>query len=227
MLTARGGARLGIGAACVIFVASLGVLASHAADARRNERASSALRIAAPGTSAPDFVLTDARDGRSVHLSDLRGSTVVLCFTSIRCPVSNDCNPRVAALARQYASRTTRADGKAVRFLAVHCDLGTGPLADEDRREIPVQTRVAGLDFPQLLDNDGAVARRFAVDRTPTYLLIDAGGVVRYRGSFESRDGLPQARIPYLQRAIEALANNRPIEQPITDAYGCDIRLDE
>jgi protein SCO1/2 len=68
--------------------------------------------------TAPDFTLTDGVTGKSLTLSSLRRSTVVLTFLYTRCP---DVCPLTAGQFRA-AQRSLGADASKVEFVAVSVD---------------------------------------------------------------------------------------------------------
>ena len=73
-----------------------------------------AAELLKPGTSAPDFTLTDI-NGRSVSLRDFQGRKVVLVFWASWCP---DCRAEVPALKELQAG----SDPRKVVFVAVSFD---------------------------------------------------------------------------------------------------------
>ena len=73
-----------------------------------------ATELLKPGTSAPDFTLTDI-NGNSVSLRDFQGRKVVLVFWASWCP---DCRAEVPDL--QFMQ--TKADPRKVAFVAVSFD---------------------------------------------------------------------------------------------------------
>jgi peroxiredoxin len=208
MLSPRRAAQLGLSAAVLVAVACLALLAAGAAEDRR-------LLIGQPGATAPDFVLPDAMNpsGTPIHLADLRGSVVVLYFSSIRCPVNNDYDQRIAQLASRHEKR-----GR-VKFLAIH-----SASAAQSPLEISVQSSVAGLRFPHLLDTDGAVAARYAAQMTPTFIVIDRSGEIRYRGAFDDSRAIEGVRRQYLENAIYDVLSGRPIGEQTSEVSGCAIR---
>jgi peroxiredoxin len=164
-------------------------------------------------TPAPAFELNDL-DGRPVSLASLRGRTIVLCFTSVRCPASNRYAARVAALARKYA------DHSRVQVLAVHA---TAAGKDVSPTEVRVQARVSGLACPTLMDTGAAVARSLGVRNTPTVVVIDPSGGVRYHGALDDHLDAASVTRAWAADAVESLLNDRPVATPVTPEVGCVI----
>lgn len=226
MTSSRWGARLGVAAALIIAGGCLAVLGAGAAEDRR-------VLATQPGNDAPDFVLPVAAapadpaspadlvppasaagsSPSSLRLADYRGRTVVLFFCAAGCPVSNDYERRVAELADRHAA------GGRVAVVAVHTGSAAAPAA-----EVAVQARAAGLRFAHVTDPGGAVARRYAVRQTPTILVVDPAGAIRYRGAFDDNRNPAQAIEPYAADAVRAVLAGRPVARPVTQVVGCPVR---
>ncbi len=137
-----------------------------------------AVAPAVPPTVAPaagsgagemiDFTLRDA-SGHPVTLSRVaRGAPVLLVFWATWCPYCNAAVPEINAL------RSAAAGGD-LRILALDYK--------ESPKEVNAFIRAKGVTYRVLLDADGAVARTYGVVGIPTYILIDRGGAIAYRGN--------------------------------------------
>jgi cytochrome oxidase Cu insertion factor (SCO1/SenC/PrrC family) len=189
-MSPRVAAHLGLGAASLVLVSSICLLHSRAAEAKH------ALR-ARPLGSAPAFVLSDPT-GKSVSLAACQGRAVVLAFTSISCPVSNDYRQRLAAFARRYSADP--------RVAILRVNVGRGmPLPDKSNPSGALDFRSSGAlidePAPMLMDPDCDVAGRYAVDTTPTFVVIDGQGIIRYRGSFDDNRNAAQVTSHYCEDA--------------------------
>jgi peroxiredoxin len=110
------------------------------------------------GDPAPDFTLPDLAD-RTVRLSDLRGSPVLVLFWNPGCGFCQ------AMLPDLQAWQARPRDG-APQLLVV----STGSVADN---------QALGLRAPVLLDNEGTpTGRLFGATGTPMAVLIDAQGMI-------------------------------------------------
>lgn len=169
MISVRRRAQLGLFAAAV-------VLSVSAAALWVKPRLSRPVAVADVGTAAPDFQLEDA-DGQTVTLSAYRGQAVVLFFGSVRCARTADYQPRVEQLAREYA------EDARVKFIAVDVTRGVGQSIDRGQlhRDLKLQER----SFPTVIDEKASLATRYSATETPTVLVIDPQGLVRYRGPFD------------------------------------------
>ena len=185
MISVRRRAQLGLLAAVAVLVAGMATLLVK-------PRYSRPVAVADVGTVAPDFALEDV-DGRTITLSAHRGQAVVLFFGSVDCPRTAAYDGRIERLAKAYEH-----DAR-VAFLA----LDVTPRADAiDRRLLRHDPKVAARAFPTLLDDRGAVASRYSATATPTFVVIDPHGVVRYRGPFDDSADLAFATQAFCPEAL-------------------------
>jgi len=174
------------------------------------------------GKPAPDFTLTDY-DGTSVHLADLRGKTVVLEWFNPDCPF-------VKASHTKGSLRGTakRRAASGVVWLAVNSAAPGKQGHDADRVE--AGKKAFGLEHPILIDESGQVGRAYGATNTPHMFVIDAAGVLAYRGAIDnSPDGEGEAPtggklVNYVDAALDALAAGKPVETKETKAYGCSVK---
>jgi peroxiredoxin len=158
--------------------------------------------------AAPDFELPDLED-RAHRLSDLRGRMVVINFWSSECPHSE----RTDRLLKQLVS-----EGDESRVL-----LPVASNRNESREGILSVARARGLPTV-LLDAQHEVADLYGAQTTPHVFVIDAEGMLRYRGAVD--DVTFRQRNPsrsYLREALDALGHGEQPAVPETPAYGCAI----
>jgi peroxiredoxin len=178
LLSTRRRAQLGLASALTVLAVAVATLLFA-------PRVSKPVRVADVGTLAPNFQL--AAVAANVTLSDLHGQAVVLFFYSHRSPIAAEYNTRIDRLASTYS-----ADAR-VTFLGLDVDASTPDLRSAEQHA-----------FTALADQNGAVARRYSVRDLPTVVVIDAHGVVRYRGAFDNNADLAFATRSF---AAEALRN--------------------
>jgi peroxiredoxin len=186
----------------------------HAQDAPKTPTADR--EPAALGTidrAVRDFSLTNitAKDGKEsrVTLSEYRGKKVVaLIFVGGRCPMTWAYTERMKALAKEYEPR-------GVAILAVHSHF------EESNAETLKSYRTQGWTIP-LLDDKAKqeVANYYGVVSTPTFVLIDRAGVLRYRGAFEKQS---DATILYVPPALDAILSGKEVPVKRSTAYGCGL----
>ncbi len=117
------------------------------------------------GFPAPDFTLSTP-DGESLRLSDLRGRPLLINLWASWCI---PCRSEMPAMQRVYAEYEERG----FLILAVNA-------TDQDSREAAAAfARENGLTFPILLDEEGQVSQRYALQALPTSYFVDPAGVIR------------------------------------------------
>jgi cytochrome c biogenesis protein CcmG, thiol:disulfide interchange protein DsbE len=113
------------------------------------------------GQAAPNFQ-SQTLDGQAVTLSQFRGQTLILAFSTTWCP---DCRNQIPLLTQFY-----RSDPQVVLL-----DIDTGePLSTVQRYVNDLQ-----LIYPILVDSNGVVAKAYQVTAYPTLFVIDPQGIIR------------------------------------------------
>lgn len=166
-----------------------------------------------PGQKAADFSLTGS-DGKVVKLSDLHGKTVVIVFTSTRCPYSRAFTPSIAKVARDYVS-------KGIVFFGVNSN-NTEPVDEV------AQHAKENFPFAVLKDSRNVVANEYGAQVTPEAFVIDGSGVVRYHGavgnSSDPTTDASRASAQELRAALDELLAGKPVTRAKTKAFGCTIK---
>jgi peroxiredoxin len=174
------------------------------------------------GQPAPAFTAVDSQ-GKSRHLEDFRGRTVVLEWTNAECPYTrkhytSGNMQSMQALAQQHGviwlTLISSAPGK-----QGYVD-GAG--ADELTRTRHAEPTAV------LLDPSGTVGRLYHAKTTPHMFVIDGNGVLRYMGGIDSIATADASDIgkaePYLKQAMLAVVDDKPVAHPVTRPYGCSIK---
>ena len=112
--------------------------------------------------AAPDFMLRDASGG-SLHLSDLRGRTVILHFWATWCKPCRMELPALEAMVHQLTD-------SAVMLIAVAIDV------DMDSARVRRYAHDLGVNFPVYLAADGTISERYWSWGVPVTYLIDPEG---------------------------------------------------
>jgi peroxiredoxin len=171
----------------------------------------SCLAAAQIGSKVPGFRLKDT-GGQAYNLEDYAGKIVILEFWSFKCPVTLAYNDRMAALQAKFRDR-------GVVFFAVSSNKNESP------QEIKGNAENLKLPFPVLLDQDGAAAEAYGATHTPSVVVLDASGTVRYRGAIDNNKRSNESgRVAYVEDALNNLVAGKPVAQPETTAFGCSIR---
>ncbi len=174
------------------------------------------------GKAAPDFTLTDY-DGKAVHLADLRGKTVVLEWFNPDCPFVKASHTKgsLNGLAKRWTD-------KGVVWLGID-SAGVGKQGHDPAR-VSLAIGAFGLHHPILADETGKVGHLYGATNTPHLFVIDPKGVLVYRGAIDnSPDGEGESPtggklVNYVDAALSAVTAGKPVETPMTPAYGCSVK---
>jgi peroxiredoxin len=194
--------------------------AAKAAEAQKSTAPGAA--PAALGKPAPDFTLPDL-DGKPVRLADFRGKIVVLEWFNPECPYVKASHTK-GSLARSPEMHVS----EGAVWLAVNSGApgkqGAGVEKSRAGRE------QFGIKYPVLIDETGEVGKLYGAERTPHMYVIDAKGVLVYRGAIDnSPDGIGESPtdgklVNYVEQAVHALLGGRPVAVADTKAYGCSVK---
>lgn len=174
------------------------------------------------GEPAPDFTLTDY-DGKTVHLADLKGKTVVLEWFNPDCPFV-----KASHLKGSLRDSAKRHAAEGVVWLGVN-SAAAGKQGNAPDR-VAAGKQAFGLDHPILIDASGQVGRLYGATNTPHMYVIDGKGILVYRGAIDnSPDGEGESPeggklINYVDAALSELAAGKPITTRETKAYGCGVK---
>jgi peroxiredoxin len=174
------------------------------------------------GQPAPDFSATDSQ-GKTRHLADFRGKTVVLEWTNADCPYTRK---HYATGNMQSLQALARQQG-VVWLSVISSAPGKEGYVDGARADELTKTRHA-VPTAVLLDSSGAVGRLYHAKTTPHMFVIDAKGDLEYMGGIDSLatadiDDITKAE-PYLKEAMLAVADDKPVAHPVTRPYGCGVK---
>jgi peroxiredoxin len=174
------------------------------------------------GKEAPDFTLKDF-DGKTVHLADLRGKTVVLEWFNPDCPFVKASHTKgsLKGLAKRWTD-------KGVVWLGVDSS-GAGKQG-HDAESVAAGKKAFEIDHPILVDESGKVGHLYGATNTPHLFVVDPKGVLVYRGAIDnSPDGEGESPtggklVNYVDAALSAVTAGKPVETATTKAYGCSVK---
>ncbi len=209
----------GLGAVALIAVASALPTLDKEDPAKKRDEPKPAAK-AELGKPAPDFELKDL-DGKVVKLSDHKGKTVVLEWFNPECPFVVYAHGE--GQLKDQAARTAK-DG--IVWLSINSGAegkqGTGV---EKNRKAMANWKMSN---PILLDEKGEVGRRYDAKNTPQMFVIDAKGVLIYRGAIDNApNGKPDGGdkvVNYVDAALADLKAGKPVATAETKAYGCAVK---
>jgi len=151
------------------------------------------------GNKAPALVggpWLNTKDGKPVTIESRKGKPTLVAFWTFACEnCQNNLKPyeRILALYRK----------KGVELISVHT-----PELKIEREQAEVQKHIAKykIDYPVLVDNDGANWNRWQLSVWPTLFVLDKQGRVRYqwKGELNWQNGGGEAKIEQVLDALLA-----------------------
>jgi peroxiredoxin len=165
-----------------------------------------------PASVAPLPLVLKAADGTVVSFESLwrQRSATVLIFWSGDCPCVRRYQARMEDLLDRYPAERVRV-------------LGVSSNAGESFDQILRIAKERGVRLPLYRDEDGQVARAVDATSTPTVIVLDGKGAIRFRGWMDN-ERLPDdpKRQPWLDLALQGLLENRAFAAR-TPIFGCTI----
>jgi peroxiredoxin len=177
-----------------------------------------ALSVGAAAAGEPEVKFDAApellgADGTTASLDQLRAGkdATVVVFWSATCPCVRRYQERVDALLEAYPPER-------VRIVAVSSNAGE---SFDDAERV---AKERGVRVPLYRDEGGRVASTLGAKSTPTVIVLDAKGEVRFRGWIdnERRPG-ESGREPWLERALQGVLDGKTSFAAKTPVYGCRI----
>ncbi len=168
------------------------------------------------GDRVPAFTLADTAGTAHSVPADPAPAATVLVVTCNHCPYVIAWNPRLRAVAEDYAPRD-------VRLLAINAnDAARYPADSPDAMARFVHDH--SWPIPYLRDESQAVARALGAQVTPHVFVLDRDQRLRYRGAPDADHQDPSLDARWLRDALDAvLAGDEPAEAE-TRARGCSVK---
>jgi len=149
------------------------------------------------------------------------GQAAVLFFIATDCPISNFFAPEIQGICKDYGTR-----GVACSLLYEDVQVDTNAVS---KHMADFQYRSLGaFHFTAFIDGDRKISTRMNATVTPSAVVLDHAGKVRYRGrinNFYVDLGKPrrQATVQDLRDALDAVLAGKPVAVPETRPVGCYI----
>ena len=167
---------------------------------------------------APDFTGTDS-NGKTWSLARLKGKVVVIEVTNHDCPY----------VRKHYASGNMQAQQReaAARGVVWLSLVASGPGMEgyvEGLEANEITRQRDAHPAAVLLDPQGTIARAYGATVTPHMFVIDARGMLVYKGGIDSirssnRDDVPNAK-QYVRAALDEVLAGKKVTEPSTRPYG-------
>tara|TARA_R110002073_G_scaffold279026_1_gene443109 strand:+ start:383748 stop:384374 length:627 start_codon:yes stop_codon:yes gene_type:complete len=172
------------------------------------------------GDIATDFNLKNI-DGKLVSLSDYKDAKgFIVIFTCNTCPVSVANEDRILALDKKY---------KDLGYPVIAINPNNPEVQPGDSFEqMKVRAKEKGFTFPYLLDDGQKIYPQYGASATPHAYVLQkekAGLVVKYIGGIDNSSRNPaNVKTKFVENAIDALLEGKPVEVTLTRAIGCSIK---
>jgi peroxiredoxin len=168
------------------------------------------------GDTVPSFKLTDTEGATHEVPAAEAPAATVLIETCNHCPYVVAWNPRLRAVAEDYAPR-------GVRFLAISSNDPVRYPADSPERMAQF-VREQDWPIPYAFDESQDVARALGAERTPHVFVLDGEQRLAYRGAPDSDHEDPAQNAAWLRAALDDILDGREVERAETPARGCSVK---
>ena len=174
------------------------------------------------GKPAPAFSATDS-NGKAWSLDALKGKVVVLETTNRDCPYVGK---HYRAGNMQAQQREAAAKGVVWLTVAASVPGEQGFVTASEANDTVKKNNAAPAAV--LLDPHSRIARAYGATVTPHMYVIDASGVLVYKGGIDSIpssnvNDIPKAK-QYVRVALDEVLAGKPVTDASTRPYGCTLK---
>ena len=174
------------------------------------------------GKPAPAFTAVDS-NGKTWSLADLKGKVVVIETTNHDCPYV-----RKHYTAKNMQTQQREAAAKGVVWLtSASSATGEQGYVSADQANALTRSRDAA-PTAVLLDPQSKIARAYGATVTPHMYIIDASGVLVYKGGIDSIPSTDIADIAkakqYVRIGLDEVLAGKPVTDASTRPYGCSLK---
>ena len=174
------------------------------------------------GKPAPSFTAIDS-NGRSWSLADLTGKVVVIETTNHDCPYVRK---HYTGGNMQAQQREAAASGVVWLTSASSAPGEQGHVTAAQANELTKSRNAAPAAV--LLDPQSRIARAYGATVTPHMYIVDATGVLVYKGGIDSIPSADPNDIPkatqYVRVALGEVLAGKPVTNASTRPYGCSLK---
>jgi len=173
------------------------------------------------GDIATDFSLKNV-DDTMISLADyLEAKGFILIFTCNTCPVSVRNEDRILALDKKY---------KPLGFPVIAINPNNPDVQPGDSFKLmKVRAKEKDFTFPYLFDEGQKIFPQYGASATPHAFILQKEKkdlIVKYIGGIDNSSRNPETvTIKYVENAVDALLDGKPIEVTFTRAIGCSIKI--
>ena len=168
------------------------------------------------GDTVPSFTLTDTEGVEHAVPAAEAPPATVLIQTCNHCPYVIAWNPRLRAVAEEYAPR-------GVRFLAIGSNDAERYPADSPERMAQF-VRDNGWPIPYAYDESQDVARALGSERTPEVFVLDGEQKLVYHGAPDADHQDPSQNAAWLRAALDDVLAQKAVRRAETQPRGCSVK---
>ncbi len=167
---------------------------------------------ALPGDRIPAFQAPVRRPGGTAAApvtfdSRARSGTTVYIVNSTTCPYCEDYVERMKGIEASYMPR-------GVDVVHIY------PIRAEPTDEKVRWHAAQGFRGGQIIDGDASIARALEAQKTPTVYVVDAKGVILYRGAIDDAPDGAGTATPFLANALDQHLAGKPVAVTTTEPAG-------
>lgn len=173
------------------------------------------------GSKAPDLIEKEmvSSNDENISVSSLaKANGTLVIFSCNTCPF-------VIAWEDRYPDLKKLADQNKIGFALVNSNAAKRS-GDDSKENMKAHASEKGYsNIPYLIDKNSMLANAFGAKTTPHVFLFDNEWKLVYEGAID--DNYKDAKMveqPYLNNALENLANGKDIDPNDTKAIGCSIK---
>lgn len=174
------------------------------------------------GKPAPLFTGTDS-NGKTWSLADLKGKVVVIETTNHQCPYVGK---HYRSGNMQAQQREATAKGVIWLTVAASAPGEEGYVTASQANELTRSRSAAPTAV--ILDPQSKIARAYGATVTPHMYIIDAAGILVYKGGIDSIPSADTADIPkatqYVRVALDQILAGKQVAEASTRPYGCSLK---
>jgi len=202
----------------ILLLVSIVFIYSFSSNDKHNADISNGYKV---GDIATDFKLKNIDDAL-VSLSDFTNAKgFIVIFTCNTCPVSVRNEDRIIALDKKYKE-------KGYPVIAINPNNPTVQPGDSFKL-MKVRAKEKGFTFPYLFDDGQKIYPQYGASATPHAYVLQKeteGLRVKYIGGIDDSSRNPSGvKVKYVENAVDALLEGKPIEVTKTRAIGCSIKV--
>jgi peroxiredoxin len=174
------------------------------------------------GKPAPAFSAVDS-NGKTWSLAELKGKVVVLETTNQDCPYVRK---HYSSSNMQTQQREAAAKGVVWLTVASSAPGEQGHVTAAEANQLTKTRNAAPTAF--LLDPQSRIARAYGATVTPHMYIVDAAGLLVYRGGIDSIPSSSVSDVPkakqYVRLALDEVLTGKPVSEASTRPYGCTLK---